>query len=390
MVVDPLSWRQLMLLTGSDIICKPLICHHNTWIVQFVIVTVNFVTVIVTCVALIGFVAIIVNCVALTVFAAIMVNCVALTDFVAVIVNCVALTDFVAVIVNCVALTVFAAIMVNCVALTDFVAVIVNCVALTVFAAIIVNCVALTDFVAITVNCVAVTVNFVTVMSNFPAIIIFQYNCPKLIYLHFIYRAVSNCFLSSVKIILPFYLFYHYRKLCYHNIVNFLAIIVKFVITTVNFITWLCTSSCSVLCMGNNCNFAEHFTGQHRTLQAPFTCRLQPNPVSVKISTQTCSISRYSPQCMHVTAEKHMITLESTSRFSVVEIKFPWPFCGFSLILNSFSWTEVRALYAQMCNLKSLTGELSIHSPIVIHGQNQTVIHLLFTIAIYTEMYHTK
>ena len=93
---------------------------------------------------------------------------------------------------------------------------------------------------------------------------------------------------------------------------------------------------------------------------------------------------------MHVMAEKHMITLESTSKFSLVETKFPWPFCGFSLIPNSVSLTEVRALYAQMWTLNSLTGELSTHFPIAIHGQNQKVIHLLFTIAIYPEMYHTK
>ena len=31
MVVDLLSWRQLMLLTGSDIICKPLIRSHLLW-----------------------------------------------------------------------------------------------------------------------------------------------------------------------------------------------------------------------------------------------------------------------------------------------------------------------------------------------------------------------
>ena len=43
-----------------------------------------------------------------------------------------------------------------------------------------------------------------------------------------------------------------------------------------------------------------------------------------------------------------------------------------------------------MWTLKSLTGELSTYFPIVIHAQNQTVIHLLFTIAIYTEMYLTK
>ena len=89
-------------------------------------------------------------------------------------------------------------------------------------------------------------------------------------------------------------------------------------------------------------------------------------------------------------AEKHRITLEGTSRFSLVQIKCPWPLSGFSLILNNFSLTEVRAFYSQMWTLKSLTGELSTYFPIVIHAQNQTVIHLLFTIAIYTEMYHTK
>ena len=128
-----------------------------------------------------------------------------------------------------------------------------------------------------------------------------------------------------------------------------------------------------------------------RTLHWSAFCRyhlytLQPSWISIKVSTQTCCISRCSPQSRQVMAEKHMITLEGTSRFSLVQIKCPWPLSGFSLILNNFSLTEVRAFYSQMWTLKSLT-ELSTYFPIVIHGQNQTFIHLLFTIAIYTEMY---
>ena len=118
------------------------------------------------------------------------------------------------------------------------------------------------------------------------------------------------------------------------------------------------------------------------------TCRLQPNPVSVKVSTQTCRFSMYSPQSMQVMAEKHMITLESTSRFSLVEIKFPWPFCGFSLILNSFSLTEVRALYPQMLTLKSLTGELSTHFLIVIHGQNQSYSFIIYNRHLHRDVSH--
>ena len=138
-------------------------------------------------------------------------------NFVIVIVNCVAITFFVAIIVNCVALTDFVAIIVNCVALTDFVAIIENCVALTVFVAIIVNCVAPTVFVAIIVNCVAPTV--------------------------------------------------------------FVAIIVNYVTKTVNFVTWLCKSSCSVLCMNSNCHFAEHFTGQHWSAFCRYHIYIHCSPV---------------------------------------------------------------------------------------------------------------
>ena len=130
----------------------------------------------------------------------------------------------------------------------------------------------------------------------------------------------------------------------------------NFVTTTVNFVTWLYKSSCSALWINSNCNFAEHFTGQHTTLQAPFTYRLQPSALAIKVSTQTCCISRYSPQSMQVMAEKYMITLKSTSRFSLVQIKCPWPLSGFSLILNRFSWLKCQH-YCHRCGLWNLLQE---------------------------------